>query len=67
MAPRCFSKNYSDPPICGVHSAHLIPVRINIDDVIPKLGQVICYVCPASPRMPLLADQRRNTAHRGIV
>jgi hypothetical protein len=48
MAVPCFRKKDSSPPVCGVHKALLVPVRVAIDHNAPHLGEVPCFVCPVT-------------------
>jgi hypothetical protein len=48
MAPRCFRKKESNPPACGLHNVTLEHRVIAIDENVPLLGRVICFVCPVS-------------------
>ena len=52
MATRCFKKEGSNPPICGIHNVPLVKATLPIDANSPRLGSVTCYVWPVSHRVP---------------
>jgi hypothetical protein len=45
---RCYKKQGSNPPICGVHDVKLFQEEIPIDPNMPRLGRILCYLCPSS-------------------
>jgi hypothetical protein len=51
MERPCLQANGFVPPVCGVHSVLLVRTRILIDENHPKLGHILCYVCPVSLRV----------------
>lgn len=48
MRESCFEKRDSIEPVCGVHKVKLIQDRISFDLYAPGLGQITCFICPAS-------------------
>lgn len=48
VATPCFRQKDSNPLICGVHQVLLVKETVAIDGNAPHLGQVRCFVCPAS-------------------
>jgi hypothetical protein len=48
MEKFCFTKNISNPLICGVHNVAVVQRQILIDSNAPELGRITCYMCPVS-------------------
>jgi hypothetical protein len=48
MRQRCFVKENSNPPICGVHGVKLVRDQVLIDANAPGLRPVSCQACPVS-------------------
>ena len=48
MLDRCFKKDGSSPPICGVHGVALVLTSVPIDKYAPGLGKVSVLKCPVS-------------------
>jgi hypothetical protein len=48
MGPRCFIKNETNPPVCGIHNVPLVKGNIPIDENAPHLGRIPCYQCPVT-------------------
>jgi hypothetical protein len=48
MKKPCYTKNISNPLICGVHNVAIVQRQILIDSNAPGLGRVTCYMCPVS-------------------
>jgi len=51
MATRCFKKEGSNPPMCGIHNVPLVKATLPIDANSLHIGSVTCYVCPESHRV----------------
>jgi hypothetical protein len=48
MREQCFSRNDSNPPVCGVHQVAVVQRQVSIDPNAPGLGRVTCSMCPVS-------------------
>lgn len=44
MPAKCFKKNDSNPPVCGVHNVKLVERR----EVVAGVGKCTFFVCPMS-------------------
>jgi hypothetical protein len=65
MKKSCFTKNVSNPLICGVHNVAIVQRTISIDWNGPQLGHITCYICPVS--RAVVREEMKSKKRRSIL